>query len=112
MFLQSFQKLAALAQTLSPERYYELVHEKDPYVGATAGATLGAAIGAAKGKKGERAKAALLGLGLGAVGGGTAGHQVGKFVGRYQAHKIRRTAESTGLRSTPARSSFTHHEES
>lgn len=106
MFLKSFEKIAVMASMISPEEYYELVHEKDPYIGALGGAAAGAAIGAKKGKPGSRAKAALIGAALGGTGGAAAGHQIGKALKHYQAHRIRKAVTNLSLRSTPARQHF------
>jgi hypothetical protein len=101
MFIEGFEKIAVLAATLTPEQYYDLVREKDPYVGALLGAATGAAVGAAKGKPGRRAASALVGAGLGAATGGAVGHAGGKVLRRYQAHRVRRLAGGLGLRATP-----------
>lgn len=85
---------------MTPEEYYEVVREKDPYVGATAGALAGALTGAAKAKQGK-AKAALLGTGLGALGGAITAHVGGKALRHHQAKKVRRMAEDLNLRATP-----------
>ena len=107
MFLEAFEKTAVVAATLTPEQYYDVVREKDPYAGALAGALTGAAVGARKGKPGNKSGAALLGAGLGAVTGGTAGHLGGKALRHYQAHRVRRLTGDLGLRATPQR----HHAE-
>jgi len=103
MFTKGFAKLAATVVTLSPERYYELVREKDPYVGSLAGAAGGAAAGAMKGAKGKKSKAALIGAGLGAAGGAAAGTVASKALKRYQARRIERLARELRLRATPPR---------
>lgn len=103
MFIEGFAKVAVLATTLTPEQYYDLVREKDPYTGALAGAVAGAAAGGIKGKHGRKAATALAGAAGGAIAGAAAGHAGGKALRRYQAHRVRRLAGELGLRATPMR---------
>lgn len=103
MFILALEKVATTYASISPEEYYDLAREKDPYVGALTGSHLGAAVGALKGKKGSRSKAALVGAALGSVTGGTAGHVGGKLLRRYQSGRIRRLANELNLRSTPTK---------
>jgi hypothetical protein len=109
MFLTAFLKVAALTATVSPEAYFEHVHEKDPYIGAAVGGKAGLLAGAIKGKKGGKAKAALIGEILGSIGGAGAGHGVKKVMQKYHAHKLRGYAEDLNLRATPHRG-YGHHE--
>lgn len=102
MFIHGFSKLAVAVVTLSPEKYYELVREKDPYVGSLGGAVTGALIGGKKGAHGKKSKAALIGAGVGAATGAVGGHAVGKGLKHYQAKRIKRLAEELHLRATPA----------
>jgi outer membrane lipoprotein SlyB len=108
MFIHGFQKLAVAVVTLSPEKYYEIVREKDPYVGALTGAAAGAAAGGAKGAKGKKAKAALVGAGIGAATGAATGGLVSKGLKHYQARRVERLARELRLRATPAR--FSSHD--
>lgn len=103
MFIFGFSKLATAVVTLSPERYYEIVREKDPYVGSLAGAAAGAATGAAKGAKGKKSKAALIGAGVGAASGAVGGSLASKGLKRYQSHRIESLARELRLRATPPR---------
>lgn len=109
MFINGFAKLAVAVVTLSPEKYYDIVREKDPYVGALLGAATGAATGAVKGAKGKKSKAALVGIGAGAASGALGGHVVGKALKKYQSKRIKRLAQELHLRATPAR--YTSHED-
>jgi outer membrane lipoprotein SlyB len=103
MFIHGFHKLATAVVTLSPERYYEIVREKDPYVGSLTGAAAGAAAGAAKGAKGKKSKAALIGAGIGAATGAAGGAVISKGLKHYQARRIERLARELRLRATPPR---------
>lgn len=103
MFRDQFSKIATIASMITPEDYYELVHEKDPYVGAVLGATVGGAVGGYKGAKGSKSKSALIGAALGGASGAVTGHYVGKGLKHYQANKVRRIQEDLNLRSTPSR---------
>jgi hypothetical protein len=103
MFVIGFVKQAATIVTMSPEDYYDIVREKDPYMGGLAGAAAGAAAGAIKGAKGRRHKNALIGAGVGAGAGVVGGHAVSRAVGHYQARKVRRIADDLKLKSTPSR---------
>lgn len=100
MFLTGFNKIAVTLVTMTPEEYYDVVREKDPYVGASVGSLLGAGVAHKK----LNPKHALLGAGVGAVTGGTAAHFGGKLLRKYQANKVRRMAEDLNLRSTPTKS--------
>ena len=101
MFLSGFTKTAATLVTMSPEEYYEIVRQKDPFVGATLGAVLGGAAGGLRGKR--SAKTALIGAGAGAGAGAASGYLVGKGVRKYQAARVRRMADELNLKSSPAR---------
>jgi outer membrane lipoprotein SlyB len=103
MFITGFSKLAATVVTLSPERYYELAREKDPYVGSLTGALTGAVTGGIKGAKGKKSKAALVGAAAGTVGGAAAGAVLSKGLKHYQAHRIERLSRELRLRATPPR---------
>lgn len=100
MFLSGFVKTAATLVTMTPEEYYDVVREKDPFVGATVGALVGGAVGA---KKGGNSKSALIGAATGAASGAAAAHAVGRGVRKYQAKKVRRMAEELNLKATPGR---------
>jgi uncharacterized membrane protein YebE (DUF533 family) len=103
MFIHGFSKLAVAVVTLSPEKYYEIVREKDPYVGSLAGGAAGAAAGAIRGAKGKRSKSALIGAGVGAASGAAGGHVASKALKHYQTKRVKRLAEELRLRATPAR---------
>lgn len=111
MFNQGFQKVAVAVVTLTPEKYYELAREKDPYVGSLSGAVAGAGIGAIKGAKGHKHKSALVGAGIGAISGAASGGLASKALKRYQARRIERLTRELRLRATPARIR-SHEEES
>ena len=89
MFHTGFSKIATTLVTLTPEEYFEVAREKDPYVGALAGAIAGSGAGALKGKKGDRAVKALIGAGLGAGAGAGVAHVGSKLYKKYQARKVR-----------------------
>ena len=105
MFIHGFSKLAVAVVTLSPEKYYEIVREKDPYMGSLAGTAAGAAAGAAKGAKGKKSRSALIGAGVGATAGAIAGHTGSKALKHYQTKRVKRLAEDLRLRASPARQS-------
>ena len=100
MFLSGFNKTAATLVTMTPEEYYEVVREKDPFVGATVGSVLGGLAGA---RKGGKAKSALIGAAAGGAGGALTGHVIGKAIRKHQAKKVRRMAEELNLKATPGR---------
>lgn len=106
MFSQGFKKTATTVVTMSPEHYYDIVREKDPYQGAVAGAMIGAAAAAKKAPSGSKAKAALAGAAAGAASGAAIGHFGGKAIRGYQAKRVRRLAGELSLRATPARSTY------
>ena len=108
MFIKGFTKSASTVVTMTPEEYFEIAREKDPYAGSLAGAAAGAAAGALKGARGRKAEKALIGAALGSVGGAAAGHVVSKAVKKYQSHKVRRMAEELHLRSTPKRADYSN----
>jgi uncharacterized membrane protein YebE (DUF533 family) len=103
MFLTGFSKVATTMVTMSPEEYYDVVREKDPYVGENVGAISGAIAGATKGSKKKKLKSAVVGAGIGALAGAGAAHLGGKALRSYQAKKVRRMAEDLHLRATPGR---------
>jgi uncharacterized membrane protein YebE (DUF533 family) len=103
MFLTGFNKIAVTLVTMTPEEYYDVVREKDPFVGATAGGLGGAILGAIKSKKGSKHKGALLGSGVGAATGALSTYGAGKALRQYQAGKVRRMAEDLHLKSSPGR---------
>lgn len=103
MFIHGFQKLAVAVVTLTPEKYYEIVREKDPYIGALTGAVGGAAAGALKGSKGKKSKAALIGAGVGAATGAASGGLMSKGLKHYQSRRIENLTRELRLRATPAR---------
>jgi hypothetical protein len=107
MFVDGFFKTAAgpIAQ-LTPEEYYDLVREKDPYVGGAVGAAAGLAHGAFKGKAGARAAKALKHGGIGAAAGTAGAYGVSKLVKKHQANKVYKMTGGLRLRSSPSRSSF------
>lgn len=106
MFSHGFKKIAVTMANITPEEYYELLGEKDPLVGAALGSLAGTAVGLKKGPKKHKGKWGLIGHGVGAAVGGTAGHYGGGLLRRYQAHKVRKMQEDLNLRATPARA---HH---
>lgn len=103
MFLKGFLKTAATMVTMTPEEYFEVVREKDPFVGATIGALAGAGHGLWKGKKNNKAQAALIRAALGGSAGAVGGHLGGKVLRHYQANKVHRMADELNLRATPHR---------
>lgn len=103
MFCDSFKKIAVTLVTLTPEEYYDIVSEKDPYVGAVAGGLTGKTIGALRGKKGRKGRAAAIGALLGGTAGAATGKAMGQMVRRHQAKKVHRIAEGLHLRATPHR---------
>ena len=104
MFLVGFVKTAATLVTMTPEEYYDVVREKDPFVGATVGAVLGGLAGARKGtKKSGKSRSALAGAVAGGALGAVNAHLLGKAVRRHQAKKVRRMAEELNLKATPGR---------
>jgi len=103
MFCDSFNKIAVTLVTLTPEEYYDIVREKDPYVGATAGGLAGKALGALKSKKGKRTKGAAIGALAGGGIGAVAGGGIGSLLRQHQAKKVRRIAEGLHLKSSPHR---------
>lgn len=100
MFSSGFKKTAATLVTMTPEEYYEVVREKDPFVGATLGAISGAGVGY---RKGGKAKSALIGAAAGGTGGALTAHVLGKAVRKHQAKKVRRMAQELNLKATPGR---------
>ncbi len=103
MFCDSFAKIAATLVTLTPEEYYDIVREKDPYVGAVTGGLAGKAVGALKSPKGKRSKGAVIGALVGATTGAGVGAGLGSMVRKHQAKKVRRIAEGLHLKSSPGR---------
>lgn len=103
MFLKGFAKLATTLVTMTPEEYFEVVREKDPFVGSVLGGVAGGVKGALKGTKKTRHKAALIGTGVGGAAGAAAGYVGGKALRHYQAKKVRRIADELNLRATPQR---------
>ena len=101
MFLSGFLKTATTLVTMTPEEYYDIVREKDPFVGAVTGSLVGGAVGGIKGKHG--AKSILTGAAVGAGTGAVSSHLGGKLLRRHQANKVRRMAEELNLKSTPGR---------
>lgn len=107
MFKQGFLKIAAgsLKSTISPEEYYDLKSEKDPYVGAVLGALAGAGAGGAKKKN---YKAALIGAGLGGAAGASAGHLAGKANKAVRLGILKNEARTLRLKASPGRGDYSH----
>lgn len=106
MFHSGFYKIAGtLKSNISPEEYYDLKGEKDPYLGAILGAVAGAGVGAIKHKS---HKAALYGTGLGAAAGASAGHLVGKANKALRMHLLRKEIEHLKLKANPGPSGYSH----
>jgi hypothetical protein len=101
MFHAGFEKTAVTTVNLTPEEYFELAREKDPYVASLGGAAAGAAVGALKSRSGRRASGALVGAAAGAAAGGAGGHVLSKGLRRYQANKVRQYTEELNLRALP-----------
>lgn len=101
MFYIGFDKIAGtLKSNISPEEYYDLKSEKDPYAGAVLGAIAGAAAGAAKRKN---HKAALIGAGLGGAAGATVGHVSGKLSKSVRLSLLKNEINHLKLKASPGR---------
>ena len=108
MFTQGFMKISAtMKSNISPEEYYDLKGEKDPYVGALTGAAAGAAVGGAKKKT---YKAALIGAGLGGASGATAGYLAGKASKAVRLGLLKHEVHNLRLKASPGRSDYNHEE--
>lgn len=109
MFTKGFYKVAGtLKSNITPEEFYELKSEKDPYLGAVIGAISGAAAGGAKKKS---YKAALIGAGLGGSAGASAGYLSGKAAKAVKLHLLKKEVDNLKLKSSPGRSDYSHHSE-
>jgi len=100
MFIKGFEKTASSAALITPEEYYNLKAEKDPYIGALAGAAVGAGVG---GYKHRTAKAALKGTGAGAAGGLLTGYLAGKAGKAIRLGILKHEIENLNLKTTPGR---------
>ena len=106
MFTNGFNKIAAtMKSNISPEEYYELKGEKDPWVGATLGAITGAAAGGIKGKS---HKSALMGAGLGGAAGASTGYLVGKGNKALRLSLLKKEIKNLKLKSSPSRGDYDH----
>lgn len=106
MFHSGFFKIAgSMKSNITPEEYYDLKAEKDPYAGAVVGALLGAAVGGAK-KKSH--KAALVGAGLGGAAGASIAHLGGKTSKAIKLHLLKKEIENLKLKASPGRGDYAH----
>lgn len=106
MFHLGFKKIAAtLKSNISPEEYYDLKGEKDPYVGALMGALAGSAYG---GIKHRTAKAGLIGAGLGASFGAGSGHLAGKANKAVRLHLLKKEIQNLQLKASPGRQDYNY----
>ena len=105
MFTQGFTKIALMKSNITPEEYYELKSEKDPYVGAVLGAIAGAAAG---GQKKRTAKGALIGAGLGGAAGASAGYLGGKANKALRLALLKNEVSNLKLKTSPGRGDYNH----
>jgi len=104
MFTKGFYKIAGtLKANISPEEYYDLQAEKDPYVGAVLGSLAGAGVGGAKRRT---AKAALMGAGLGGAAGASVGHLTGKVGKAVRLALLKKEVHNLKLKSSPGRGDY------
>lgn len=109
MFTHGFIKIAgSMKSNISPEEYYALKSEKDPYVGAVLGSIVGAGAGAAKKRS---YKAALIGAGLGGSAGASLGHLGGKVNKSVRLALLKNEIENLKLKTAPGRGDYSHHKE-
>jgi len=108
MFTLGFNKIAgSMKSNITPEEYYALQSEKDPYMGAVLGAVAGAAAGGAKKKS---YKAALIGAGLGGASGASLGHLGGKASKAVRLSLLKHEISNLKLKSSPGRGDYGHKE--
>lgn len=108
MFTLGFNKIAgSMKSNITPEEYYALKAEKDPYVGAVVGALAGAAAGGVKKKS---YKGALIGAGLGGAAGASVGHLAGKANKAVRLALLKNEVENLKLKSSPGRGDYGHKE--
>ena len=106
MFYIGFNKIAGtLKSNISPEEYYDLKAEKDPYAGAVIGALVGAGAGAAKRRT---HKAALIGAGLGGAAGASLGHLSGKASKAVRLSLLKKEINHLKLKASPGRADYQH----
>ena len=106
MFHTGFIKIAAsMKANITPEEYYSLKAEKDPYSGAIFGALAGAA---GAGIKKKTHKAALVGAGLGGASGASLGYLYGKGKKAVKLALLKKEIESLKLKSSPGRGDYHH----
>jgi gas vesicle protein len=106
MFKTGFNKIAGtLKSNISPEEYYELKGEKDPYVGALAGAVIGAAAG---GIKKRTSKHALIGAGLGGAAGASTGYLTGKANKAIRLSLLKNEIQNLKLKASPSKGDYDH----
>ena len=111
MFHLGFSKIAGtMKSNISPEEYYDLKSEKDPYVGAVLGSLAGAAVGAVKGK-GNKHKAALKGAALGGAAGASAGHLAGKLSKAVRLSMLKHEIKNLKLKASPGRGDYSDSKE-
>ena len=103
MFTHGFTKIAYMKSNITPEEYYELKGEKDPYVGAVLGSLAGAAVGGAKAKS---AKGVLVGAGLGGAAGASTGYVGGKLNKAVRLSLLKKEVEHLKLKSSPSRGDY------
>lgn len=106
MFHTGFVKIAGtMKSNITPEEYYSLKSEKDPYVGAVLGALAGSTAGAMKRKS---YKAALIGAGLGGAAGASVGHLTGKASKNVKLHLLKNEIQNLKLKASPGRGDYAH----
>jgi outer membrane lipoprotein SlyB len=104
MFTIGFNKIAGtMKANISPEEYYSLKAEKDPYVGAVLGSLAGAAAG---GLKHKSHKAALIGAGLGGAAGASVGHLSGRAGKAVRMSLLKHEIKNLKLKASPGRGDY------
>ena len=107
MFTRGFTKVAFMKSNITPEEYYDLKGEKDPYVGAVIGALAGAAAG---GHKKKTHRGALIGAGLGGAAGASAGYLGGKANKAARLSLLKSEVRHLKLKTSPGRGDYAHKE--
>lgn len=104
MFTSGFYKVAVtLKSNITPEEYYDLKAEKDPYLGAVVGSVAGAAYG---GLKGRTARSALKWAALGGGAGASAGYLTGKTNKAIRLKLLKNEIDSLKLKASPGRHDY------
>jgi hypothetical protein len=106
MFKTGFNKIAGtMKSNISPEEYYDLKSESDPWVGAVGGALAGAGAGALKHKT---HKAALVGAGIGGAAGASTGYLAGKIGKKVRLSLLKKEIKNLKLKASPGRGDYDH----